>query len=1066
MRPFFLGLRARVLMVLCLSFWISATSAQCVGCNPASRHSVDSCGIPSPVPGGGTLWYQRGSDGDGGLSVGALLGQACSNYAQAHSDANFIRSFTKCTPLLPDPNLNSYGGTFGSYGVEGTLQTYSVLDQTTTSVTSSWNMATCSCNDTLRSDRVGLGNDGSCYCKDGRSWDDTRRACVTIEERNETNQPQACPKVVVTGNPIYPLTGAKKEFVRTGLTLGGLELVLTYDSSGKLPSGQAIPASELTELNAFGPLWKSSLHHRLQVSLNRKTALLTRGNGEVLSFSGNGAGTFSPTSDHANKLLSITGGYRFIDAATGDQETFDTAGKPVTLHTAAGKLITFWYAGSNLIRVQADDGRAIRLAYTNSLISTIRDADGSVLTPVYDTHGNLASLTWQDGKARQFLYENAALPWALTGQVDENGSRISTYAYDEQGRAISTEQAGGLQKYSVTYASPPVRVVTETLDAAQAILYRVHGWQIPTGIAITQPNGAVVNVDAVKAAGMPSVAARSQPAGSGCDAATGGLSYDANGNIASQDDFQGTRTCFAYDASHREVLRVEGLDTTVACASVTPVGATLPAGARKVFTEWHPHWRLPTKLTQPLKDTTVVYHGQGESCSTAAALPNGEPRPFVCRQTEQAKLANGAPDQAPQVTSSTYDSAGRVLTTTDGVNTTTFSYYSDTAFDGGPYDADLDKVVLLLHGDAAGGSSAITDASLFARPLSVIGNTALASSVTLPGFGEAIAFDGNPGYLSIGASADFDFGAGDFTIETFLYKNANNPNASRIWNPNGDVYDGVNLSIDPSGNLAVYVSTSGTAWTYSLPVVANLANGQWHHLAVTRSGGAIYAFVNGARFTVTTALGATPLYASGGSHVIGGQAGVNRALNGYIDEFRITKGKARYTQAFTPPTAPFSHQFAGPTDVGHTVGDLQSVTDAAGNTSQFTQYDRLGRVRQIVNAAGETTDISYTPRGWIGSVTVTANDAATQITSYIYDFAGQLTQVSLPDGTSLTYSYDAAHRLTGITDGAGNSVTHTLDNVGNRIGENMNDAAGNLQHSIGRAFDALNRVQQSIGASM
>ena len=76
-----------------------------------------------------------------------------------------------------------------------------------------------------------------------------------------------------------------------------------------------------------------------------------------------------------------------------------------------------------------------------------------------------------------------------------------------------------------------------------------------------------------------------------------------------------------------------------------------------------------------------------------------------------------------------------------------------------------------------------------------------------------------------------------------------------------------------------------------------------------------------------------------------------------------------------------------------------------------------------------------------------------------------MTGATLPDGTTLGYSYDAAHRLTGVTDAKGNSVTYTLDNAGNKTGEQVKDPSGNLQRNITRVYDALNRVQQVTGAS-
>jgi YD repeat-containing protein len=152
-----------------------------------------------------------------------------------------------------------------------------------------------------------------------------------------------------------------------------------------------------------------------------------------------------------------------------------------------------------------------------------------------------------------------------------------------------------------------------------------------------------------------------------------------------------------------------------------------------------------------------------------------------------------------------------------------------------------------------------------------------------------------------------------------------------------------------------------------------------------------------------------------------------------------------------------------PNEVGRTAGDLQSITNAAGHVTQFTLYDRAGRVRQMVDPRGVVTDTVYTPRGWVSSVTVIPPGGTARTNSYTYDNVGQLTGATLPDGTTLGYSYDAAHRLTSVTDAKGNTITYTLDAVGNKVGEQVKDPSGNLQRNITRVYDALNRVQQVTG---
>ena len=138
----------------------------------------------------------------------------------------------------------------------------------------------------------------------------------------------------------------------------------------------------------------------------------------------------------------------------------------------------------------------------------------------------------------------------------------------------------------------------------------------------------------------------------------------------------------------------------------------------------------------------------------------------------------------------------------------------------------------------------------------------------------------------------------------------------------------------------------------------------------------------------------------------------------------------------------------------------KAIKDAKGFITTFNSYDKSGRVLQMTDPKGIVTAMTYTPRGWVKTVSVTPPGGAARVTTYNYDNVGPLIGVQNPDGTSISYTYDTAHRLVGATDARGNSVTYTLDNVGNRIAEQLKDPGGVLQRSMNRSFDALNRVQQ------
>ena len=935
----------------------------------------------------------------------------------------------------------------------------------------------------------------TCTCDAGHSEVD--RQCVpSVVETISNPPPDRCMSGEPSfGNPIFPLTGAKREFVSVGIRFAAVDFTLTYDSTARIPSDVGAVPTILVEPAAFGLLWKSNLHHKLQILAGRKKALLSRGDGAVLNFTGDGTGAFTGDTGNPHKLVKVPLGYRFTDFDTGDQEMFDFTGKPVSVTLGGGGYLNFIYSGDNLVKVAASDGRMVRFAYSNGVVTQITGPDGSVIAVGYDAAGNLTSLTWPDGKAHTFLYENGDYPWALTGKVDENNVRYATFGYDDQGRAISSEYSGGVNKYIVSYGgAPPLRRVNETFDAGQQIRYRTISWQSPAGTVVTRPDGQTVGIEATDVAGAPRTSSQSQPAGSGCTASASALSYDANGNIASRDDFAGQRTCFVYDGANRETVRIEGLASTIDCASVTPVGATLPAGARRITTVWHPDWRKPVQVDEPLRRTVHVYHGQPDAfnngmaahCTSAPAMPDGKPLPLLCKRVEQALTSGGAIDPVvPARTNSySYDSAGRVLTSTDASNrTTAYVYYPDTVFSGvagDSYDPHFNDVSLLLRPYGGDGSTAFMDGAPNPSVVRAYGNARVSSAQSKFG-GTSAYFDGNGDYLAVPMSTAFLLSRSGATFEAWFYiagdSSADGSGLRRAallstYNASSPAYfdlliDG-NATTTGTGFILQWKDATGTLQSRSVGGLA-ISKGAWHHIAVSISPEATVFYIDGVRH-VTAPLTIDVDGPEVESLWIGRDIPWSpwyRYFNGYIDELRITKGVGRYPINLNLPAGELPAQ--DPTftasSIGHMAGDLQSVINAAGHVVQFNAYDPAGRMLQMVDAKGVVTDIAYTPRGLVSAVTVTPPGGSPRATTYTYDGVGQVTGVSHPDGTTLTYSYDAAHRLTGITDARGNSVTYTLDNTGNRISEEVRDPGGALQRAIGRSFDALNRLQQVTGAA-
>ena len=197
---------------------------------------------------------------------------------------------------------------------------------------------------------------------------------------------------------------------------------------------------------------------------------------------------------------------------------------------------------------------------------------------------------------------------------------------------------------------------------------------------------------------------------------------------------------------------------------------------------------------------------------------------------------------------------------------------------------------LLLPCDDA----SIIDKSQSIRDIRVLG--AFASSNTQTKFGStSIKYNGSDARAFLRSGDLFNLGTGEFTVECWLYKDATGAGIildARPSNSGAPWYLGVDYQEKP-------FFYDGSSYTSTTALSANT----WTHIAVTRdSSNVLRIFLDGTvehtTNSYTTNLTATDQTVTG---VRSGYPG--DYLSGYIEDLRVTKGKARYTANFTAPTA-------------------------------------------------------------------------------------------------------------------------------------------------------------------
>ena len=276
---------------------------------------------------------------------------------------------------------------------------------------------------------------------------------------------------------------------------------------------------------------------------------------------------------------------------------------------------------------------------------------------------------------------------------------------------------------------------------------------------------------------------------------------------------------------------------------------------------------------------------------------------------------------------STTDPDSSVTSYTDGVNTATSNVTKITV----PHDApDTLYYYCTSHNNMNNAITVTTDETkadpyawkcVFASGLidnatdvsNQINVNSAAKATTISGasidytesnfYGTSYQFDGSNDYIKTNAnSEDFNFRDGDFTIECWFNTDGG---ASKclvsLWNYVAGRRSW-NVYITGSNNITLITSDDGSGNQTDRATISSgyYRSGMWNHVAFVRTGGNTYkGFINGQLAGVSD--GSNTLYVNTNDTIyIGCTNGVTEFYDGHIQDVRIYKGVAKYTDNFIP----------------------------------------------------------------------------------------------------------------------------------------------------------------------
>ena len=313
-------------------------------------------------------------------------------------------------------------------------------------------------------------------CPGLMSWNADKQACAggRYFSNGDTayySAPVLPPGRCSVGNPCDPTTGDKMQ-PEEDFDLGWVSFTRYFHSMTSTPMG------------GLGDNWTHSHNLRLTAGKNPTSwddtvhVGLIEADGSQISFTAVGD---AYESDDGKGDRATKDGEQWKLYRSDRVLRFGADGRLLEQRFDDGTSLTYGYdAKQRLATITHSTGRSLVFAYVGDgaadPIASISSAGQAIVTYGYTAGGQVETATYANSLGRRYHYEDTRFPRYLTGVTTELGQRFSTFAYDDKGRVVSSQHAGGADGVTLSYPAEGGTKLTNSLGDVTDLQLAATPW--------------------------------------------------------------------------------------------------------------------------------------------------------------------------------------------------------------------------------------------------------------------------------------------------------------------------------------------------------------------------------------------------------------------------------------------------------------------------------------------------------------------------------------------------------------------------------------------------------------